>query len=280
MACVRLNDARSVTVRDMGLTAVPGMCSHRSTMWTLVRERGEGARLVIGCRMLEKVRQTGVRKLVTAGTVCAYPKYTAVPFRKNDLWNGYPEETNPPYGLAKKMLLVQGQAYREQYGFNAIELIPVDLYGPDDNFAPECSHVIPALTKKCIDGRDRGDAAIEAWGTGTVSREFLYMEDAAEGIVLVSERYNGPEPVNLGSGREITIRELVALIADLTGFRGEIRWDARRPDGQPRRQLDVSRAARLFTFRAKTPFVGGLRRTIKRYEAIRVDREYDMKAAA
>jgi GDP-L-fucose synthase len=203
------------------------------------------------------------------GTVCAYPKFTPVPFREEDLWNGYPEETNAPYGLAKKMLLVQGQGYRDQYGFNAIYLLPVNLYGPGDNFDPASSHVIPALIKKCIDARDRGDEAIEVWGTGSASREFLYVEDAANGIVLAAERYDGREPVNLGVGSEITIRDLVTLIVRLTGFKGGIRWDPSKPDGQPRRALDTSRAREAFGFTARTSFEDGLRATIDWYEANR-----------
>jgi GDP-L-fucose synthase len=192
-----------------------------------------------------------------------------VPFREKDLWNGYPEETNAPYGLAKKMLLVQGQAYRDQYGFNAIYLLPVNLYGPGDNFNPDSSHVIPALIKKCVDARERGDTFIEAWGTGSASREFLYVEDAARGLVLAAEHYDGREPVNLGVGSEITIRDLTELIAHLTGFAGEIRWDASKPDGQPRRALDTSRAREAFGFTAGTPFEDGLRRTIEWFEETR-----------
>ena len=224
---------------------------------------------VMGIELMEQARVAGVEKFVQIGTVCAYPKFTPVPFREDDLWNGYPEETNAPYGLAKKMLLVQGQAYRQQYGFNVIHLIPVNLYGPGDNFNPASSHVIPALIKKCIDARDRGDDHIEVWGTGAASREFLYVEDAAEGIVLATERYDGAEPVNLGVGREITIRDLVDLIVKLTGFEGEIRWDASKPDGQPRRALDTSRASDRFGFHAKTSFEDGLRATIDWYERSR-----------
>ncbi|HMJ79864.1 MAG TPA: GDP-L-fucose synthase [Candidatus Dormibacteraeota bacterium] len=224
---------------------------------------------IMGIQLLEQARLAGVAKFVTIGTVCAYPKFTPVPFHEDDLWSGYPEETNAPYGLAKKMLLVQGQAYREQYGFDAIYLIPVNLYGPGDNFDPRSSHVIPALIKKCVDAREAGLPAIEVWGTGAASREFLYVDDAAEAIVLAAERYDGPEPVNLGVGAEITVRELVELIARLTGFRGALRWDASKPDGQPRRALDTSRARELFGFRAGTPFEVGLRRTIEWYEAQR-----------
>jgi GDP-L-fucose synthase len=224
---------------------------------------------VMGIQLMERARLSGVSKFVTIGTVCSYPKFTPVPFREDDLWNGYPEETNAPYGLAKKMLLVQGQAYREQYGFNAIHLIPVNLYGPGDNFDPRSSHVIPALIKKCVDAREIGDPFIDVWGTGSASREFLYVDDAADGIVLAAERYDGAEPVNLGVGQEITIRELVERIVQLTGFRGEVRWDATKPDGQPRRALDTSRAAEAFGFAAKTPFEDGLRTTIDWYEATR-----------
>jgi len=221
---------------------------------------------IMGIELMERARLAGVKKFVQIGTVCAYPKFTPVPFHEDDLWNGYPEETNAPYGVAKKMLLVQGQAYRQQYGFDVIHLIPVNLYGPGDNFDPASSHVIPALIKKCVDAREAAADHIEVWGTGSASREFLYVDDAAEGIVLGTERYDGADPVNLGVGREITIRELVELIAGLTRFRGEIRWDATKPDGQPRRALDTSRARELFGFVARTDFEEGLRRTIEWYE--------------
>jgi len=224
---------------------------------------------IMGIELMEQARRTGVAKFVAVGTVCAYPKFTAVPFKEEDIWDGYPEETNAPYGLAKKMLLVQAQAYRDQYDFDAIYLLPVNLYGPGDNFDPERSHVIPALIKKCIDARDRGDEVIDVWGTGSASREFLYVDDAAEGIVLAAERYDGREPVNLGVGREITIKELIGVIARLTGFEGEIRWDATKPDGQPRRALDVSRARQRFGFTARTSLEDGLRRTIAWYETVR-----------
>ena len=224
---------------------------------------------IMGIQLIEAARIAGVAKFLTVGTVCAYPKYTPVPFREDELWNGYPEETNAPYGLAKKMLLVQSQAYRDQYGFNAIYLLPVNLYGPGDNFDPESSHVIPALIKKCVDARERGDAFIEAWGTGSASREFLYVEDAARGLVLAAKRYDGREPVNLGVGSEITIRDLLELIVRLTGFRGEIRWDPTKPDGQPRRALDTSRAREAFGFVAGTDFEAGLRATIEWYEKTR-----------
>jgi GDP-L-fucose synthase len=221
---------------------------------------------IMGLQLIEAARQRGVAKFVTIGTVCAYPKFTPVPFHESDLWNGYPEETNAPYGLAKKMLLVQGQAYRQQYGFDVIYLVPVNLYGPGDNFDWRSSHVIPALIKKCIDARERGDAAIEVWGTGGASREFLYVDDAADGIVRATALYDGAEPVNLGVGAEITIRDLVQLITRLTGYQGEVHWDATKPDGQPRRSLDTTRARASFGFTAATPFEEGLRRTIDWYE--------------
>lgn len=221
---------------------------------------------IMGVELIEQARQFQLPKLVVLGTICAYPKFTPVPFKEEDLWNGYPEETNAPYGIAKKALLVQCQSYRQEYGLNAIYLLPVNLYGPRDNFDPRSSHVIPALIKKCVDARNRGDKFIECWGTGTPTREFLYVEDAAEAILLAAERYNKPEPVNLGSGREISIKDLAALIANLTGFKGEIRWDTTKPDGQPRRCLDVQKAQREFGFRAKTPLEEGLRKTIEWYE--------------
>jgi GDP-L-fucose synthase len=221
---------------------------------------------VMGIELIEQVRQFSIPKLVVVGTICAYPKFTPVPFQENDLWNGYPEETNAPYGIAKKTLLVQCQAYREEYGLNAIYLLPVNLYGPRDNFDPALSHVIPALVKKCVDAQERGDKYIECWGTGTPTREFLYVEDAAEGLLLAAEHYNKADPVNLGSGQEISIKELVLLIVKLTHFTGEIRWDPTKPDGQPRRCLDVEKAAREFGFRAKTSFEKGLRATIQWYK--------------
>jgi GDP-L-fucose synthase len=224
---------------------------------------------IMGIELIEAARVAGIGKFVTIGTVCAYPKFTPVPFHEDDLWAGYPEETNAPYGVAKKMLLVQGQAYRQQYGMNVIFLIPVNLYGPGDNFDPRSSHVIPALIKKCVDAREARATHIDVWGTGSASREFLYVDDAAEGIVLGADRYDGDDPVNLGVGQEITIRELVELIARLTRFEGEIRWDATKPDGQPRRALDTSRARERFGFVAGTPFEDGLRATIEWYEATR-----------
>ena len=223
--------------------------------------------LIMGVQLLHEAWRFGVEKFVAVGTVCAYPKHTPVPFREEDLWNGYPEETNAPYGLAKKMLLVQSQVYREQYGFNSIFLLPVNLYGPGDNFDPESSHVIPALIRKCVEAREHEDAAIVAWGDGTPTREFLYVEDAAEGILLASERYNKKDPVNLGSAFEISIKELLEIIARLTGFKGEIVWDTSKPNGQPRRKLDTSRAEREFGFRAQTTFEKGLQRTIAWFQA-------------
>ncbi len=220
--------------------------------------------LMMGAQLMEVARREGVGKFVAIGTVCAYPKFTPVPFKEDDIWNGYPEETNAPYGLAKKMLLVQSQAYRAQYGFNSVFLIPVNLYGPGDNFDPASSHVIPALIRKCIDAIDEGKDELVVWGTGSASREFLYVDDAAEAILLGAERYNGDEPVNLGTGREISIRDLVTKIVALTGFRGEVQWDSSKPDGQPRRCLDVSRA-RAFGFTARTSFDDGLAATIDWY---------------
>ena len=222
--------------------------------------------LMMGVQLMEAARRANVGKFVGIGTICAYPKLTPIPFREEHLWDGYPEETNAAYGLAKKMLLVQGQAYRQQYGFQSIHLLLVNLYGPGDNFDPRSSHVIPALIKKCLDAVDAGAPLIEVWGDGSPTREFLYVEDAAEGIVLATERYTGDEPVNLGSGMEIAIRDLTELIARLTGFNGDIIWDTSKPNGQPRRCLDVSRAEQLFGFRASTPFEEGLRRAITWYK--------------
>lgn len=224
---------------------------------------------IMGIQLIEEARLAGVPKFVTIGTVCSYPKFTPVPFHEDALWDGYPEETNAPYGLAKKMLLVQSQAYREQYGMHAIYLIPVNLFGPGDNFDPRSSHVIPALIKKCVDAREAGQAEIEVWGTGNASREFIFVDDAAEGIVLAAAEYDAPEPVNLGVGDEITIRDLVALIVELTGFRGGVRWDPSRPDGQPRRALDTTRARDAFGFAAKTRFEDGLKATVAWYEESR-----------
>ena len=220
---------------------------------------------IMGIQLIEQARLFGIEKFVCIGTICAYPKYTPVPFKEDDLWNGYPEETNAPYGLAKKMLLVQLQAYRQQYGFNGVYLLPVNLYGPGDNFDPQSSHVIPALIKKCLDAQRDGKAEIVVWGTGQVSREFIYVEDAAEGIVLATEKYNQPEPVNIGAGFEIIIKDLVELIVKLTGFKGKIVWDKTEPDGQPRRMLDISRAKDEFGFGAKMDFEEGIKRTIEWY---------------
>ena len=240
--------------------------------------------LMMGVQMMEVGRQVGIEKFVAIGTICAYPKFTPVPFKEEDLWNGYPEETNAPYGLAKKMLLVQAQAYRQQYGFNAIYLLPVNLYGPGDNFDPETSHVIPALIKKIVDAMgdkdrpdkldkpdklDRPDKPIVVWGTGKATREFLYVEDCAEAIVLAVERYNKPDPINIGAGFEISIKELVDLIAKLTNFKGDVLWDNSKPDGQPRRLLDTGRAYREFGFKAKVNLEQGLKRTIDWYLSTR-----------
>ena len=225
--------------------------------------------IIMGVQLIEYARRYEVGKFVAVGTVCAYPKFTPIPFREEDLWNGYPEETNAPYGLAKKMLLVQSQAYRQQYGFNSIFLLPVNLYGPNDNFHPEHSHVIPALIRKCVEAVEKGEQEIAVWGTGEASREFQYVEDCAEGILLAAEKYNKPEPVNLGSGMEISIRDLVDLITELTGYKGEIVWDKSKPDGQPRRCLDTSKALEEFGYRAQTGFREGLKRTIECYAANR-----------
>jgi GDP-L-fucose synthase len=225
--------------------------------------------LMMGVQLIEAARREGVRKFVAVGTVCAYPKHTPVPFAESSLWDGYPEETNAPYGLAKKMLLVQAQAYRQQYGMDAIYLLPVNLYGPGDNFDPASSHVVPALIKKVADAMDAGQDRIEVWGTGSASREFLYAGDAAEGILLATERYDKPEPVNLGSGREITIKALVETICRVMHFNGKIVWDSTKPDGQPRRMLETSRAAREFGFVAGTEWEQGLTRTIEWYRSQR-----------
>lgn len=221
---------------------------------------------IMGIELIEYARRLNVRKFVCLGTICSYPKFAPVPFREEDLWNGYPEETNAPYGLAKKMLLVQAQAYRKEYGFNCIYLLPVNLYGPKDNFDPQTSHVIPGLIRKLLEAKARGERTVTCWGTGSASREFLYVEDAAEAILLAAERYNKADPVNIGSAHEITIRELAELLSKLTGFEGELIWDATQPDGQPRRRLDVARAEREFGFLAKTSLVDGLRQTIEWYQ--------------
>lgn len=223
--------------------------------------------IMMGTMLMEQARLAGIHKFVAVGTICEYPKITPIPFREENLWDGYPEETNAPYGLAKKMLLVQGNAYRQEYGFNSIHLLPVNLYGPRDNFHPSSSHVIPALIKKCFDAIQHGDSEIEIWGDGSPTREFVYVKDAAEGIVLAAERYNGADPVNIGSGNEISIRDLALLIAELTGFTGNFRFDPSQPNGQPRRQLDVSRAREQFGFSASTSFRDGLRESVEWYRA-------------
>lgn len=223
---------------------------------------------IMGIEVMEQARHHNVSKFVQVGTVCAYPKFAPIPFSEDDLWNGYPEETNAPYGLAKKMLLVQAQAYRQQYGFNGIYLLPVNLYGPGDNIDLQNSHVIPALIRKCIDARDANASKIEVWGTGTPTREFLYVEDAARAIVLATERYDKPDPVNIGSSEEISIKNLVELIVELTGFKGQVVWDKTKPDGQPRRKLNVDRAYDEFGFKSTTQFRDGLRNTIRWYEQV------------
>jgi GDP-L-fucose synthase len=225
---------------------------------------------VMGIHLIEEARLAGVEKFVCLGTICAYPKFAPIPFREEDLWNGYPEETNAPYGIAKKALLVQLQAYRDEYGFNGVFLLPVNLYGPRDNFDLETSHVIPAMIRKFLEARDRGEAAVTLWGDGSPTREFLYVEDAADGIVAAAEKYAKPDPVNLGRGEEIAIHDLARVIAEGAGFRGEIVWDATQPNGQPRRKLDVSRAASEFGFRAGTSMAEGLAKTIAWYDAARL----------
>jgi GDP-L-fucose synthase len=225
--------------------------------------------LMMGAHLFHEAWKAGVPKFVAIGTICAYPKFTPVPFKEDHLWDGYPEETNAPYGLAKKMLLVQSQAYRDQYGYNSIFLLPVNLYGPGDNFDPRSSHVIPALILKCVDALESGASEIEVWGDGSATREFLYVEDAADAILLASERYDSSDPVNLGSGEEISIRNLAEKIADTVGFRGRIVWDTSKPNGQPRRKLDTTRAEQRFGFRAQTGFDEGLRRTVASYLASR-----------
>jgi GDP-L-fucose synthase len=244
--------------------AVGGIGANRSNPGRFFYENA-----IMGIQLIEAARRYKTEKTIILGTICAYPKFTPIPFREDELWDGYPEETNAAYGLAKKMLLVQSQAYRQQYGMNSIFLLPVNLYGPRDNFDSESSHVIPALIRKCAEAVDQNRAEIVLWGDGSPTREFLYVEDAAEGIVAAAERYDRPEPVNLGSGMEISIRDLAQKIAELVGFRGRIEWDAAQPNGQPRRRLDVSRAEKEFGFRAKTSFDEGLRRTIVWYLANR-----------
>jgi len=256
--CVKAVDGANIVIH---LAAkVGGIGFNRNYPATLFYDNA-----IMGIQLMEAARQEGVQKFVAIGTVCAYPKYAPIPFREEDLWNGYPEETSAPYGIAKKVLLVQAQAYRQQYGFNAIFLLPVNLYGPRDNFHPEHSHVTPALVKKIVDAKLEGRSKVVVWGTGRASREFLYVEDAAEGILLATEKYDKPAPINLGVGREITIKELVNLIAELVGYEGKIVWDSSKPDGQPRRCLETSKAREEFGFEAKTDFKEGLNRTIRWY---------------
>ncbi|MGD0573393.1 MAG: GDP-L-fucose synthase [Sedimentisphaerales bacterium] len=255
--CVRMYDDMKPDIVIHLAAVVGGIGANRQHPGKFFYEN-----LMMGVQLIDQARLRKIEKFVALGTVCSYPKFTPVPFKEDDIWNGYPEETNAPYGLAKKMLLVQSQSYRAEYGFNSIFLVPVNLYGPRDNFDPDSSHVIPALIKKCVDAIDAGDDHIVCWGTGSASREFIYAGDAAEGILLAAEHYNGPEPVNIGAGFEITIKDLVEKIVKLTGFKGQIRWDSSKPDGQPRRRLDVSRAKKLFGFEAKMTFDEGLKRTI------------------
>jgi GDP-L-fucose synthase len=261
-ACERAVAGRDVVIHLAG--RVGGIGFNRDRPGELFYDN-----LMMGVQLIEAARREGVKKFVAVGTVCAYPKHTPVPFAESSLWDGYPEETNAPYGLAKKMLLVQAQAYREQYGMDAIYLLPVNLYGPGDNFDPASSHVIPALIKKVADAIDARSDRVEVWGTGSASREFLYAEDAAEGILLATEQYDRPDAVNLGSGREITIKNLVETICRLMRFEGRVVWDATKPDGQPRRMLDTSRATREFGFKARTDWEQGLARTIDWYLANR-----------
>jgi GDP-L-fucose synthase len=262
--------------RRMFLDARPDVVVHlAAVVGGIGANRAEPGRffyenLHMGTMLMEHARRNAVCKFVGIGTICSYPKFTAVPFREVHLWDGYPEETNAPYGMAKKMLLVQGQAYRQQYGFNAIHLLPVNLYGPGDNFDPASSHVIPAIVRKCLEAVERGDRQIVCWGDGSPTREFLYVADCAEAVVMATERYDGADPVNVGAGFEISIRDLTRLIADMSGFRGEIVWDRTKPNGQPRRCLDTSRAEALFGFRARTDFHEGLLRTIEWYQGQRM----------
>ncbi|MBI4801342.1 MAG: GDP-L-fucose synthase [Elusimicrobia bacterium] len=259
------NDARPQVVIHLA-AVVGGIGANRENPGRYFYEN-----LMMGVQLMEAARLSGVEKFTAIGTICAYPKFTPVPFKEADLWNGYPEETNAPYGLAKKMLLVQSQAYRAQYGFNAIYLLPVNLYGPGDNFKPESSHVIPAMIKKCFDAVEKGDKELTVWGTGRATREFLYAEDCAEAVALATEKYDKPEPVNIGAGFEISIKDLVELIAGLSGFKGRINWDASKPDGQPRRCLNVARALNEFGFKARTGFKEGLKKTIEWYRNNRVE---------
>ncbi|MBI1911994.1 MAG: GDP-L-fucose synthase [Deltaproteobacteria bacterium] len=266
-ACKRLyKDARPDIVIHLA-AKVGGIGANRENPGSFFYEN-----LMMGVQLIEEGRLYGLEKFVALGTICAYPKFTPVPFKEENLWNGYPEETNAPYGLAKKMLLVQSEAYRQQYGFNSIYLLPVNLYGPKDNFDPSSSHVIPALIKKCFDAMQEGADSITVWGTGRATREFLYVEDAAEGIVLATERYEKSDSVNLGAGFEISIKDLIMLIAKLTGFKGEIIWDSTKPDGQPRRCLDTTRAEAEFGFKAGTGFEEGLKKTIEWYRNARTEK--------
>ncbi|OFX22872.1 MAG: GDP-fucose synthetase [Anaeromyxobacter sp. RBG_16_69_14] len=262
MAAVKrlYSDARPSMVLHLA-AQVGGICANRANPGRFFYEN-----LMMGVQLIEVGRQVGLRKLVALGTICAYPKFAPVPFREEDIWEGYPEETNAPYGLAKKMLLVQSESYRQQYGFNSVVLFPVNLYGPKDNFELETSHVIPALIRKCVEARVRGDEKIVAWGDGSASREFLHARDAAEGIVTAAERYDRSDPVNLGAGFEVKIRELVPMVARLCRFEGAIAWDASKPNGQPRRMLDTSRALREFGWKARIPFEEGLRETVEWFE--------------
>lgn len=260
-----LNDARPDVVTHLA-ARVGGIGANRDHPAEFFYDN-----IMMSVPLLHECWAWGVKKFVALGTICCYPKHAPVPFREETLWDGYPEETNAPYSLAKKMLLVQSQAYRQQYGFNSVFVMPVNLYGPGDNFEPSSSHVIPALIRKCLEAKERGDSEIQVWGDGSPTREFLYVEDAAEGIVLATERYNDSEPVNLGSSCEISIRDLAALIARLTGFEGRITWDVTKPNGQPRRRLDTSRAEKAFGFRARTDFVEGLDKTIQWYLRTRAD---------
>lgn len=253
-------DTRSQVVFHLAGTA-GGISTNRTHPGRLFYDN-----LVMGALLMEHARRAGVQKFITVGTACVYPKLAPIPFREDDLWIGYPEETSAPYGLAKKMLIVQAQAYRQQYGFNAVCLLPANLYGPGDDDDPETSHVVPALIRKCLQARDAGDPEIVCWGDGSPTREFLYVEDCAEAIVLAAERYDKPDPVNIGTGLEVSIRDLVSLIAALTGFQGRIVWDTSKPNGQSRRSLDVARAEREFGFRAHTDFRQGLARTVAWYE--------------
>lgn len=257
--CQRVVQNQDIVIHLAGL--VGGIGLNREKPGTLFYEN-----IMMGVQLMEEARKANVEKFVTVGTICAYPKFTPVPFKEEDLWNGYPEETNAAYGIAKKVLLVQTHAYRQQYNFNAIYLLPVNLYGPYDNFDSKTSHVIPALIRKIHDAKKENRDYIEVWGTGNATREFLYVEDAADGIVLATEKYNKPDPVNIGAGFEISIKNLVNLIAKLMNFEGEIKWDNTKPDGQPRRMLDVSRAEKEFGFRAKTNFEEGLKKTIQWYK--------------